>query len=255
LEKELRELKTLLETEKREKSYLQQELNRMKDSKTTTATPLTPQSSQDDLLDLRKQLEKEISEKNAALHQVSELQKINEQLRTDVMNKEIKVRKTEEALEDAKRAQPKTKSSDDEVKRLRSQLDKLTSENSSLLQTINERNRDLRTMREQLRQQQLQAQPAVEPIISPRDSKRQSSSVVIFLQDCMTKILHSQNAENIDLDKFRMLVNEEQGRRIFTQVLKQAVKTVKSKALPQTNFELLLWLINPVLQKIDLSDR
>lgn len=91
-----------------------------------------------------------------------------------------------------------------------------------------------------------------------------------YTKDCMAQILFSKPIEFADVYALHELFSTDSGRRCFTQIMQSTMKEVRTKkkstlnnfllqiptlVLSDNSFELLLYLINIILQQMDISDR
>ena len=74
------------------------------------------------------------------------------------------------------------------------------------------------------------------------------------LQVQIEKILKNQPAELEDVQRFKKFLTFDEGRRVFTYILKNATKKNDSICLNENSFDLMLLLVHTTLSNMDLSE-
>eukprot|EP01102_Stenamoeba_stenopodia_P004596 TRINITY_DN1489_c0_g1_i2.p1 TRINITY_DN1489_c0_g1~~TRINITY_DN1489_c0_g1_i2.p1 ORF type:complete len:668 (+),score=171.48 TRINITY_DN1489_c0_g1_i2:250-2253(+) len=263
LEKELKELKELYQKELNEKSNLKKELDQLKQGQKSPSVSTTGTGDRD-AKSLRDQLEQESEQKKKNLKQISELQQENTKLKNDLRIQEAKVSKLEDDVRKAKSSPALSSSggsSNAELQDMKRRLESATRDNTKLQSEINEKDRQIRSLQEQVQKSKptpsvpaSSRKTATPALVGTQSLRSMDQGMLSELQDTLTKILFSKPIDFPDVFHLNDFFKLEAGRRLFTQRLKQTMKSVPSLTLSENNFEILLYLINTVLQQMDLSD-
>eukprot|EP00026_Physarum_polycephalum_P002342 Phypoly_transcript_02348.p1 GENE.Phypoly_transcript_02348~~Phypoly_transcript_02348.p1 ORF type:complete len:858 (+),score=182.70 Phypoly_transcript_02348:213-2786(+) len=78
--------------------------------------------------------------------------------------------------------------------------------------------------------------------------------MIRYAKDCMVQILFSKPIDFADVYALNELFSTDSGRRCFIQIMQATMKEIPTLVVSDNSFELLLYLINTVLQQMDVSD-